>query len=218
MKISKKNILIGAVCASLLAVTAFGTLAYFTAKGEAENKFMVAGYDPDNPDKEIDPDKLFSVTVKETDPESGEKTTSGITYKNIMPGETREKDPTVVNTGKYSQWVRVKVTLTKADVWEKAGITDLNSLANGIDTTKWEPDKKGLVKDGDTLVWTYYLKSELAPEDDEQLFESVTIPATLTKEDMAALNGFELTVAAEAIQSKNTGGSAEEAFTNYWTK
>lgn len=220
MKNRKKTILLAASCICLLAVTAFGTLAYFTANGSAENRFMVAGYDPENPDKPINKDDLFSVKVEETAPDpddpDNEKNPDGPgnIYKNITPGDTRTKDPTVVNTGKYDQWVRVKVTLTNAAAWKNAyaGITDLTTIAKGLDATKWTLDGTEPAEEDDKLVWTYYLNDKLAPEGRATLFTSVVIPAELDVEDMVALKEFKLTVAADAIQSKNTGDTAQDAF------
>lgn len=208
MKNRKKKIILAAACVCLLAVTAFGTLAYFTANDTAENKFMMAGYDPENP---LKPDELFSITVTDAGVEG-----QSFTYENIAPGSIWTKNTTVTNTGKYNQWVRVKVTLTKADAWKDAGLNTA-SLADiaTVDSDKWTLDGAAEEKDG-SLVWTYYLMSELAPKQTAPLFETVTIPVDLTVEDMISLSKFELTVAAEAIQSENTKATAKETFDAYW--
>ena len=116
MKNRKRMILLTAVCASLLAITGFGTLAYFTAQDAAENKFMIANSDDD-------PDDIFAITVtEEVTGEDIEKNPDGpgYIYKNVIPGDTLPKNPTVTNTGKYDQWVRVRVTLTNVEAWEAA--------------------------------------------------------------------------------------------------
>lgn len=219
----KKSILLAAACVCLLTTTAFGTLAYFTAKGEAENTFMVAGYDPENPDKPIDPDDLFSVTVTETTPEDDpdiekDPNGNGNIYKNIIPGDKLPKDPTVTNTGKYSQWVRVKVTLTNAANWKSVLGDNPNGLFTasecGFDTAKWTSAGDPVTED-DTLTWTYYLNTKLDPAGTAVLFTNVVIPGELNVEDMTKLASFKLSVAAEAIQSENTGETPQAAFVLY---
>lgn len=216
-----KSILLAAACVCLLAITGFGTLAYFTAQEEAENTFMVAGYDPDSP---VDLDKLFSVTVTETIPENDPDITkdpdgNGNIYTNVTPGDTLHKDPTVKNTGRYSQWVRVKVTLTKAENWREVLGDNPNDLFTdaecGFDTEKWISAGDPVTNADDTLTWTYYLKEKLEPEETAVLFTKVMIPPDLDVEDMVRLATFKLTVTAEAIQTKNTGNTPEEAFVLY---
>lgn len=210
MKNRKKKILIAAVALGLVAIMALGSMAYFTSRDEVTNTFMVASFDPDNPEE---PDDLFSIDVYETDPDSGEKIDE-YTYEDIAPADVLHKDPTVENTGAYSQYVRVQVTLSNASAWldavEKYGI-DL-PLWTVLDA--WESAGDYVYdEEADTLVWTYYLSYALEPGESQVIFETVTIPAELRTEDMeAALSNFQIIVTADAIQSANTGDSAQEAF------
>lgn len=206
----KKKILIAAVALGFVAIMALGSMAYFTSRDEVTNTFMVASFDPDNPDE---PDDLFSIEVFETDPDTGEEIDE-YTYKNIAPADVLHKDPTVRNTGAYSQYVRVQVTLSNASAWlaadEKYGI-DL-PLWTVLDV--WESAGDYVYdEEADTLVWTYYLSYALDPGETQVLFTTVTIPSQLRTEDMEeALANFQITVTADAIQSANTGVSAQEAF------
>lgn len=201
---SKKTIVLAAACASLLAVTAFGTLAYFTAEHEATNTFMVATTDPSNPD-----DELFGVKVTEDVPEDPGKVeengSGGYTYKEIMPGMTLTKNPKVTNSGQYSEFVRVSVTLGQASVWE-AVLPDnaLTDLVSTIDASKWEYVTRKEDTTADTITWVYYYKEALAKDADTgEMFSTVKIPAGLTTEQMKLLKSVDMTIAAEAIQSEN---------------
>lgn len=215
----KRKTLIVAVAVCLAAILALGSLAVFSNSDDITNKFMVAGYDPENP---ITPDELFSVTVYETD-KDGNQTEQGLTYDGIQPGDKLDKDPTVKNTGKYDQYVRVMVTVTNAKNWmnacEKHNITDLTTIFGGFVDADWtRVDAPVYNETADTLTYTYYYNSVLKPGETATLFETVTIPLSFTVEDMVALQQFELKVAADAIQSAHTGDNAVDAFANYWGK
>lgn len=215
----KRKTLIVAVAVCLAAILALGSLAVFSNSDDITNKFMVAGYDPEDP---ITPDELFSVTVYETD-KDGNQTEQGLTYDGIQPGDKLDKDPTVKNTGKYDQYVRVMVTVTNAKNWMDAckahGISDLTTIFGGFDGTKWTRiDAPVYDEANDTLTYTYYYNGVLAPEETATLFTTVTIPQAFDIADMVSLKSFELSVSAQAIQSAHTGDNAVEAFANYWGK
>lgn len=217
----KRKTLIVALAVCLVAIMAFGTLAFFSAQDDITNKFMITDYDPDNP--YTDPDEIFSIVVEETDPETGKPTSDGITYDDIQPGDTVSKDPTVKNTGKYDQYVRVHVTVTNAKNWmgacEKYSITDLTTIFGDFDSANWtRVDDPVFDEDADTLTYTYYYNNVLEPDASATLFKTVKIPDSFTATEMVALQSFELKIAAEAIQTANTGANAVEAFTNCWGK
>ena len=221
----KKRTFILAVVICMIAIVGFGSLAYFQSSKSLTNYFAVAGInDPTDPTETIDPNDLFSIKLYETDitKEDGARTETGNVYKDIMPGDTLTKDPTVTNTGKYDAWVRVKVTVTDAADWTavctKHGITDLATIFNGFDATKWDRE---IAEDGigtDTITYTYYYKTTVAPNGTAKLFDSITIPAVLDVEDMAALSTFQLQIVGEAIQAANTGSTAQAAFALWETE
>lgn len=209
----KRKTLIVALVVCLVAIMAFGTLAYFSAQDSVTNNFMIA--DSPDPDK-----KPFSVKVEETIPGTEDKTTNGITYDDIQPGDVLSKDPTVINDGLYSEYVRVNVTVTSATQWQAAcakhGITDLTTIFGGFDSTKWTLAGEPVFDEtANTLTYSYYYNGVLAPEESAVLFTSVTIPSAFGTADMESLANFQLIVTAEAIQSEHTGSSAAEAFVLY---
>ena len=126
----KKRTFAVAMIICLVAIIGFGSLAYFQASKNLTNYFAVAGVaDPTDPDATIDPDDLFSIRLdeKNLDIMTGTaRTEEGNVYKDILPGDKLEKDPTVTNTGKYDAWVRVKVTVTDAADWMEVCAKDHN--------------------------------------------------------------------------------------------
>lgn len=218
MKMNKKKVLASAVAVCIIAILSLGTIAYFNATDEVTNTFMVA-------DSTDDPDELFSVDLFEHEvDENGETTEEEVeanTYDNIAPGDVLSKDPTVRNTGKYDQWIRLQVTLTDAEDWmtilTENNITDITTIFGGYDGSKWQSegnDAPALNADG-SLTFTYYLKERLAPEATATLFTSVKIPSVLDQEDLAKVPTFNINIVAQAIQADNTGDTAAEAFTNW---
>lgn len=213
----KRKTLIVALVVCLVAIMAFGTLAYFSANDDITNKFMVA--DSENI---TDEDDLFSVKVEETLP-GGQKTEDGITYDDIQPGDVLSKDPTITNTGEYSQYIRVHVTVTNASKWmaacEKHSISDLTTIFGDYVAANWTRVADPVFDEAnDTLTYTYYYNDVLDKDESVTLFKTVTIPSSFDVADMVALKSFQLIVSAEAIQSANTGANAVEAFTNCWGK
>lgn len=221
---SKRKLLIVTAALCMVAVLGGGTLAYFTGRDVVDNTFMTATSD--------DPDDTFSIEVTETaaSDTSYEMTgdaKSGYTYSKLLPGDTLHKDPTVTNTGEYDAYVRMTVTVTKGEEWlEALRATDVSvtekDIISGFDESKWsfvkpDPDSDILWTqntDG-TLTYVLYLKDVLAAKASETLFTELNIPEAFDVEQMQSINGFTINVKAEAIQSKNTGDSPEEAFLLY---
>ncbi len=222
MKMTKKKVFVAALAICLVAIISMGTLAWFNASDDIVNNFKVATDETDDP--------TFTVQVSETDL-NGQTTTVGNTYYDVVPGDVIDKDPTITNTGDYTQWIRVSVTMTKANYWETFGgslaFTDIfagstyDLAANvGNSEAKWllvedavEPNADG------TAVWYLYLNRELGAGSDEVLFEKVNIEEDFTLEEVMSFAGeFSITVKADALQRDNTGDNAVEAFANVgWT-
>ncbi len=227
MKLSKKKVLVVSLAICLIAILSFGTLAWFNASDEVTNTFMVA-------DSTDDPDELFSVdiyetaveedgvTVKDEDDDGVADTTdSGNTYNNIVPGKLYAKDPTVENTGKYTQWVRVVVTISDAQEWStlfaNKGL-ELLDIFKGYDDTAWSRVKATPEFDAqaNTVTYTFYLNNKLEPGQSVKLFTGVQFPgASFDQNDFATVPEFTMNFVAQAIQAEETGDTAVEAFTHY---
>lgn len=219
---NKKKALSLSLVVIMLAILSLSSLAWFSDSDEVTNKFHIA-----TSDDPADPDDIFSVDVwekvdldgdgKVDDVKPGEDADGGSAeFRNILPGSKLTKEPVVENTGAYAQFIRVTVTLSDAEAWlEILGEGyKLDTIFLGHDETVWTRDE--IVKDGDNLVYVYYLNEELAPATSETLFTHVVIPTSLTQAQMAKLDGgFELKVKADAIQTENLGDgvdTAKEAF------
>lgn len=223
MKMTKRKVFVVALAICLLAIISMGTLAWFNASGDITNNFKVAT-------DENDTDPTFSVKVSETDLD-GNETEDGVTYYDVVPGDVIDKDPKVTNTGDYTQWIRVSVTMTKAKYWKDFGgslaFTEIfegstYGLAANVGTAneKWllvedavEPNAEG------NAVWYLYLNRELPSGSDELVFTKVNIDEDFTLEEILSLGGeFSINVKAEAVQRDNTGDNAVEAFNTVgWT-
>lgn len=211
MKLTKKKIVATAVATSLVAILSMGTLAWFNATDSIENEFHVATSDQDT-------DPTFSVDVSET---------TGQEYWDVLPGDAIAKDPKVTNTGDYTQWIRVTVTLDNAIAWSLNGgslvftelfegstYAEIGSV-NTVDTKWLLVDNDAIITEGNA-VWYLYLNREFAPGSDEVLFTTVNIPEDFTLDEMKELNNgnFNITVKADALQRDNTGDNAVDAFDN----
>lgn len=219
----KRNTLLAALVLCLISLLAGSSLAYFTAKDSVTNEFMVASYDPENPD--TDPNTLFSIDVYETNAQ-GEKEDVGLTYENIAPGDALPKDPTIKNTGKYDAWVRMSLTFSNASSWKTAcanvEIAELTEIFDNV-SGDWECLETQNDEEKDEITYVYYMKEKLAPGASAVLFDGVTVPVEFTLNEMLNLDSFTLKVSGDAIQEKNTADDAPEdvnkayyAFSNFW--
>lgn len=241
----KKKVFISAMAVCLAALTAFGSLAYFTDSHTLTNQFMTAEWDPEDPYEE--PDEIFSIKVDELDlsdgAEEGDRTEEGNQYERIKPADVLDKDPTICNTGKYPQYIRMSITVTQADEWKAAyakwlktagnpdGIKDSYDIFGGFNSKFiLAEDETEYDSAENTLTYVFYLNEILEPGMKETLFETVTIPSCFDNDDMLSLQEFKILVRGEAIQSEHTASNAaasekgdapvafdaKYAFNTYW--
>ena len=200
-----------AVCLIAIAVTGF-SLAYFTDNDSKTNIFTVGNVD------------IELVEPSWVEPET------------VLPGIEYAKDPTVNNIGTNDAYIRVNVTLTKANAFiaaaERHGITDLSSIFLGHDESKWTRETITEDKEADTITYSYYFNDvlpgtlaalatpapsasdEIIPSSTGALFTSVKIPYQFTSEDMANIREFEIIITADAIQAEGFA-DVEAAFTAF---
>ncbi len=222
MKFNKKKVFVSALAISLIAILSFGTLAWFTDSDFVNNDFMIT-----DSEQVTTPDDVFSINIYETavdadgnvlkDNAGNDLTTEvGNTYDNIAPGDVLKKDPTIENTGKYDQWVRVKVTVTNASAWlalvNKYNLVLETDLFTDFDIDAWQSEGVATPDANDKITFTYYLKDTLAAGNSITMFTNVTIPSIFNQEDMASIKDFSLKFVAEAVQVENTKDNAFDAF------
>ena len=194
-----------------------GTLAYFTDKDEATNTFTVG-----NVDIVLDEAEVERVEDKWV---PGNERVQENEYKDIFPGATLPKDPTVHNEGSYGAYVRVKVTVANGMVLlplyaENDTLTDDlyddcfmamidNTLGEGWEITDGITAAEAMeaVMNGETdTTFEITYKSELASKaDTTPVFEKIVIGADWDQDDMRLTSiqktGFQVNVVAEAIQA-----------------
>ena len=204
MKLTKKKVFVTALALCLVAILSVGTLAWFQASDQVDNYFQVTT-------DGIGGGADFSLDLFEHKVVDGALTAEEVeenTYKEIAPGATLPKDPTLRNSGEYDQWVRVKITLSEYTKWEAAlgADYDFSQCFDGLNAS-WKLDES--TKGTETLV--FYYQKKLVPGYESKLFDAFTIPGEFTVENMPT--EFKLTIVGEAIQADNTGATAEAAFT-----
>ena len=223
MKMTKKKLFTLAVAVCMIAILSFSTLAWFADDDSVTNKFQMATSTQDK-------DDIFSVDVLEGIDKDGDGVIDesvgvgndkpGFTYEDILPGSEQSKRPQAKNTGSYPQYVRMNVVLSNVSEWAAMlapyGLTAEDLWLDTLDTTNWERVYEPAVDStADTVTYTYYYKSVLAPDKlTPKVFSIVEIPNQLTREDMAKLTAgeFTLEVIAEAVQSENLGDGVDTAY------
>lgn len=197
---TKSKALILTLCAVLLvAASMLGTMAYLTSQDQVVNTFTVG-----------------SVAIKLDEAKAntdgslveGAERVKANSYK-LLPGHTYNKDPMVtVLNGSEASYVKMTVTFSKANeldaIFAPNG-ADLINIFNGYDSANWI--YKGNTKDAaaDTRTYEFWYKKAVgAPTADvalDALFDSITVPGTITNKQLATIEGMTITVNAYAIQA-----------------
>ena len=217
----KKKLMAIALAVCVVAVLAAGaSLAYFTDKTEAANNTFTMGN--------------VKIALDETDliKDDDSRTAEGNTYTNLYPGMEMVKDPTVHNTGRNDAWVRVIVRVANgAAFMDKFAIapyasSPLEGLTHGLGVG-WQITASTKDTATNDMVYTIVYNTVLKPgESTPAVFEKLYIPATFGNGEMAAItytsannesvNGFTMSIHAEAIQSEGLNAtSCQDAFTHY---
>ena len=149
----KKKLLILSLAAICLAITAIGTLAYFTSEGTAHNVITTGGVD---------------IAVQEWADEEKTKPFEDLT--GVMPNTTVTKIAEIKNTGASDAWVRVKVE--KNIKLQGEGTSDTSLVELALNTADWTE------KDG-----YYYYTKALKPGDvTAPIFTAVTVKPDMGNE------------------------------------
>lgn len=203
MKLTKKKVFVAAIAVCLVAILSMGTLAWFTAEDSVENKFLIADSDGNG---EAD----FSVDVKESDDQGTTWTDTGLTFDDILPGETLPKLAVVKNTStgdKYSQYIRVTIKVVGAPAWQSGYIGADLKYSLGIDETVWRITSVTWDSQTKTNTIVMYLRDVLEKDEQATIFKTVTIPSKFVNDATSQFNldDFNISIKAEAIQSESLG-------------
>lgn len=204
-----KKVLAVSLVAIMIAILSFNTLAWFVDEDNATNDFTVNGAGQD------DPDKIFSVEVKEN-VDGEDEPVDEMTFEDVLPGADYKKEAFVTNTGSNDQYIRVTLTVSDWDlVKDIISINMDDAFASNwvIDTANVSIDADGnlsasgaAVDTNGNLVVIIYLDKILTPAEKVDLMDYVSISEQATQDDFAAAgfaDGFIIDVHADAVQTQN---------------
>lgn len=199
MKTKSKALLLTLCAVLLVAASVMGTMAYLTSTDKVENTFTVGNVAIKLDEAKVDTDGT---------PVTPAERVKANSYK-LLPGHTYNKDPMVtVLSGSEASYIKMTVTFSKAGaldaIFASTG-ADLTSIFNGYDSANWI--YKGNTKDAgaDTRTYEFWYKETVgAPNADvalDALFDSITVPGTITNKQLETIKGMTITVNAYAIQA-----------------
>ena len=199
MKTRSKALLLTLCAVLLVAASVLGTMAYLTSTDEVTNTFTVGQVKIKLDEAKANSDGSLVANADRVKANE---------YK-LLPGHTYNKDPMVtVLNGSEPSYVKMTVTFSMAnelDAIFAPGGANLTSIFNGYDGDNWID--KGNTKDETANTRTYefwYKEAVGAPTADvalDALFDSITVPGTITNEQLATIEGMTITVNAYAIQA-----------------
>ncbi|MEE1006243.1 MAG: SipW-dependent-type signal peptide-containing protein [Acutalibacteraceae bacterium] len=182
----KRKILVFTLIIGVIAVSALGTLAYFTSEDTATN-VVTAGN--------------VKIALKER--ALAEDGTTLVPFENdqivIMPASEVSKIVTVENTGDQPAFVRIKLAKSIILAEDKAVETDLSLVTYDINLKDWTE------KDG----WYYYNGPLAAGEETVPIITNVIFADSMS--NIYQNSKVEIKIDAEATQSANNGDSATVA-------
>lgn len=199
MKTRCKALLLSLCAVLLVTVSVLGTMAYLTDKDQVVNSFTVGSVNIRLDETKANPDGTLVANADRVKENS---------YK-LLPGHTYNKDPMVtVLEGSEPSYVKMTVTFTKASeldaIFAPDG-ADMTSIFNGYDAANWL--YKGNTKDAaaNTRTYEFWYKETVDALDADAaldaLFDSITVPGSITKEQLATIKDMTITVNAYAIQA-----------------
>ena len=231
MKKTRK--VLAVVLAFVLTVTGsiVGTIAYLKDTDAAQNTFTVGNVNITLDEADVEKgekDGFFSYVEKE-----GAARVHKNEYKDLVPGSTICKDPTVTNVGTEDAYIRVTLkhnnneaifNYFKEESFMNSvkGLEATIRLAEHMDVA-WklkdgtygenadnERDYADVLKE-DEKVYVFYFKDALAPEAFITLFTEINVPTAFDNAEMAAFKDLAIDITADAIQA-NGFDNVMEAF------
>ena len=198
MKTKSKALLLTLCAVLLVAASVLGTMAYLTDNKTVTNTFTVGQVKI----------KLDEAKVDEAGNAVGTDRVQSNSYK-LLPGHTYTKDPMVtVLSGSEPSYVKMTVTFSKADeldaIFAPTG-ANLTSIFNGYNLTKWIYKDNTEDATANTRTYEFWYNGTVgAPNGNvalDALFDSITVPGTITNEQLETIEGMTITVNAYAIQA-----------------
>lgn len=192
------------------AVSAMGTLAYLTDTDAAVNTFTVGKVNISLDEADVDEEGNL---ILDEDGNPVERV-KGNEY-HLVPGQTYIKDPTVtVAADSESAYVRMMVTVNCLaelnEIFAPDG-AELTEIFGEYAPETWIYAGKSTDEEENTITYEFrYLEKVEGSETDEELpalFKTITVPGTITMEELKTLQDLTITVTGHAIQA---AGFADE--------
>ena len=212
MKTRSKALLLTLCAVLLVTASVLGTMAYLTSQDTVTNTFSVGSVAIKLDEAKANPDGSL---VK------GAERVKANSYK-LLPGHTYNKDPMVtVLKGSEDSYIKMTVTFTNASALDAIFAPDganLTTIFNGYDSSNWT--YKGNTKNAadNTRTYEFWYKEAVAAPDGnvalDALFDSITVPGSITNEQLKTIEGMTITVNAYAIQADGFA-NAEAAWVAY---
>lgn len=198
----KKKIVALCLCIALAVVAIGGaTLAYFTDTKDVTNTFTVGN---------------VNITLTENKWKDNSK---------LVPGTTIEKNPTVaVVKGSEECYVRILMTISNSKEWDDIFKADntlkIENFFEGYVPANWTYIKNTENANNTRTYEFRYKEAVNALNASENvtlpaLFTAVKVPSTLTGDQIATLNGFNIKIVAQAIQTASFNGDVNAAWTAF---
>lgn len=207
MKKKRKILGVALSAAALMAASVFGTMAYLTDTEAVTNTFTVGKVQITLDEAKVNemgkPDGTTRWQPTEEDPAQE--------YR-LIPGHEYTKDPTVtVGAGSEESYVRMMVEVNFEQALTDAQLaTSLDGIFLGYDASKWAREDKTVSNDMKTITYEYRYyttvdgknaDNEAVAQPLEPLFTSIAVPGTFDNDDIAFLDGMNISVEAHAIQA-----------------
>lgn len=190
------GLMVGAV--ALVGVSVMGTMAYLTSSDEVVNTFTVGNVQIKLDEAKANADGTLDKTATER--------VKANSYK-LLPGHTYAKDPMVtVLEGSESSYIKMTVTFSKANeldaIFAPTG-ADMTSIFNGYDSSNWIYKGNTKNETANTRTYEFWYKETVDGEDAalDALFDSITVPGSITNAQLATIEGMTITVNAHAMQA-----------------
>ena len=214
----KKKFFLAILCVLLIAsVSVLGTLAYLTDQDAVVNTFTIGHVDIALDEADVDEDGK-PILDDEGNPVDRVK---GNEY-HLIPGQTYIKDPTVtVKKDSEESYIRMMLTincLKELDAIFAPDGADLTAIFGGYDPENWIYAGEERNETDNTITYEFRYKETVTGGVEDMaldaLFDTFTIPGTITGEELETIKTLTITVTGHAIQATGleNADTAWEAF------
>ena len=228
MKTKSKALLLTLCAVLLIAASVLGTMAYLTSSAEVKNTFTIGKVEikldvtnPTGPRVTANSYKLMPGTTYTKDPTVTVKAGSEESYVRMKVTFNNAKeiialctDPEYADevTGVENAFPLIRmVNFVKANAAKWDGIIPDNMVET--EDMLAMPKYFAYDKTADTLTYYFYYKATVSGTNGDVvlpvLFDSIKVPEHVTGEQLKALNNFQITVIAEAIQAGSFADAAD---------